>query len=141
MPSAKTTICTPPPTSSDDIPSPLTIIALRLDPRPGGIWAVGGIAAVTWRAELSSPAGAARGIVEVGGGGGGAGLELAAATFILSHGELTRVLLVLQAQWVGVGAGGLALRAGQGSRTCALLPNPTSCLVLTFGIDEKKVAV
>jgi hypothetical protein len=131
-------------TCKDDIPPPLptlpqstciitlhlslTIIALGLDPRPGGTWAIGGGVTAQFTAT------AARRIIQVGGGGGGGtGLLLVlvrmvgmgavaavVATFVLPDGEqgLQGVggVVVLHGEGVAVvGAGGLALQpAGTG---------------------------
>jgi hypothetical protein len=120
-------------------PLSLTIIALGLDPRPGGTWAIGsGVTAVTRGAQFTTAA--AGRIIQVGGGGGGGtglllmlvlvvGMGVAAAvvaTFVLPNGEqgLQGVggVVVLHGEGVAVGgAGGLALQpAGPGS---SLLPS------------------
>ncbi len=108
----------------------LTIIALGLDPRPGGTWAIGcGVTAITRGAQFTGTA--ARRIIQVGGGGGGGtglllvlvwveGMGVAAAavaTFVLSDGEqgLQGVggVVILHGEGVAVvGAGGVALQPG-----------------------------
>jgi hypothetical protein len=142
----------------DDIPPPLptpstciiqltlhlslTIIALGLDPRPGGTWAIGcGVTAVTRWAQFTGTA--AWRIIQVGGGGGGGtglllvlvrvvgmGVAVAVATFVLSDGEqgLQGVggVVVLHGERVAVvGAGGLALQpAGSGDESFTFQNTP-----------------
>jgi hypothetical protein len=112
-------------------PFSLTIIALGLDPRPGGTGAIGcGITAVTRGAQFT---GAAGWIIQIGGGGGGGtglllvlvrvvGMGVAVAvvaTFVLPNGEQgldVGGVVVLHGERVAVGgAGGLALQPGPGS--------------------------